>query len=45
MGERHDFFLALAGAVAVLVGLVFVDLFINLEMIRSNPTYGLTVEL
>jgi len=42
MDEWHDFFLATAGASAVLVGLVFVGLSINLEMIISNPTYGLT---
>lgn len=42
MDEWHDFFLAAAGAAAVLVGLVFVGLSINLEMIMSNPTYGLT---
>ncbi len=42
MDERHDSFLAAAGAAAALVGLVFVGLFINLEMIKSNPTYGLT---
>ncbi len=41
MGEWHDFFLAAAGAAAVLVGLVFVGLSINLEMIVSNPIYGL----
>jgi hypothetical protein len=39
--EWHDFFLAAAGAAAVLAGLVFVGLSINLEMIMSNPTYGL----
>ena len=37
----HDFFLAAAGAAAVLAGLVFVGLSINLEMIMSTPTYGL----
>ena len=42
MDEWHDFFLATAGASAVLVGLVFVGLSINLEMIMSNPAYGLT---
>ncbi len=42
MDEWHDFFLATAGAAAVLVGLVFVGLSINLEIIMSNPTYGLT---
>ncbi len=40
MGDWHDFFLA-AGAAAVLAGLVFVGLSINLDMIMSNPTYGL----
>ena len=42
MDEGHDFLLAAAGAAAVLVGLVFVGLSINLEMIMSNPTYGLS---
>src|SRR3954467_13404239 len=41
MDDWHDFFLAAAGAAAVLAGLVFVGLFINLEMIMSNPAYGL----
>jgi hypothetical protein len=41
MGDWHDFFLAAAGAAAVLAGLVFVGISINLEMIMSNPTYGL----
>jgi hypothetical protein len=41
MDDWHDFFLAAAGAAAVLAGLVFVGLSINLEMIMSNPTYGL----
>jgi modulator of FtsH protease len=40
--EWHDFLLAAAGAAAVLAGLVFVGLSINLEMIMSNPTYGLS---
>src|ERR687893_1436632 len=39
--EWHDFFLAAAGAAAVLAGLVFVGVSINLEKIMSNPTYGL----
>jgi hypothetical protein len=39
--EWHDFFLAAAGAAAVLAGLVFVGVSINLETIMSNPTYGL----
>src|SRR5215213_4335172 len=39
--EWHDFFLAAAGAAAVLAGLVFVGVSINLDMIMSNPTYGL----
>jgi hypothetical protein len=39
--ERHDFFLAAAGAAAVLAGLVFVGVSINLEMIMANPIYGL----
>ncbi len=42
MDEWHDFLLAAAGATAVLAGLVFVGLSINLEMIMSNPTYGLS---
>src|SRR5215210_6084020 len=42
MGEWHDFFLAAAGAAAVLAGLVFVGLSINLDMIMSIPTYGLS---
>ncbi len=42
MDEWHDFFLAAAGAAAVLIGLVFVGLSINLEMIVANPTYGLS---
>jgi len=41
MGDWRDFFLAAAGAAAVLAGLVFVGLSINLDMIMSNPTYGL----
>ena len=41
MGEWHDFFLAAAGAAAVLAGLVFVGLSINLDMIMSKPNYGL----
>src|SRR5215212_5778949 len=39
--EWHDFFLAAAGAAAVLAGLVFVGVSINLEMIMSDPSYGL----
>jgi hypothetical protein len=39
--EWHDFFLAAAGAAAVLVGLVFVGVSINLQMIMADPTYGL----
>ncbi len=41
MEEWHDFFLAAAGAAAVLAGLVFVGVSINLEMIMADPTYGL----
>jgi modulator of FtsH protease len=41
MDEWHDFFLAAAGAAAVLAGLVFVGLSINLDTIMSNPNYGL----
>ena len=39
--EWHDFFLATAGAAAVLAGLVFVGLSINLDQIMATPTYGL----
>ena len=39
MGEWHDFFLA--GAAAVLAGLVFVGVSINLDTIMSDPRYGL----
>jgi hypothetical protein len=42
MADWHDFFLATAGAAAVLAGLVFVGVSINLEMIVANPRYGLT---
>ena len=42
MGERHEFFLAQAGAAGVLVGLVFVGVSINLEKILSDPGSGLT---
>src|SRR5215207_4788631 len=41
MSEWHDFFLATAGAAAVLAGLVFVGVSINLEMIMANPIYGM----
>ena len=41
MGEWHDFFLAVAGAAAVLAGLVFVGVSINLDTIMSDPRYGL----
>ncbi len=41
MEEWHDFFLAVAGAAAVLAGLVFVGVSINLDMIMSTPGYGL----
>jgi hypothetical protein len=39
--EWHDFFLAAAGAAAVLAGLVFVGVSINLDTIMSNLSYGL----
>jgi hypothetical protein len=42
VGERHEFFLAQAGAAGVLVGLVFVGVSINLEKILSDPGSGLT---
>ena len=42
MSDWHDFFLATSGAAAVLAGLVFVGVSINLEMIVANPIYGLT---
>ena len=42
MADWHDFFLATAGAAAVLAGLVFVGVSINLDMIVANPRYGLT---
>ena len=41
MDDWHDFFLAAAGAAAVLAGLVFVGLSINLDTIMATPTYGL----
>jgi hypothetical protein len=39
--EWHDFLLAAAGAAAVLAGLVFVGVSINLDTIMSNPGYSL----
>lgn len=42
MAEWHDFFLAQAGAAAVLAGLVFVGVSINLEKILSDPSSSLT---
>ena len=41
MEEWHDFFLAVAGAAAVLAGLVFVGVSINLDTIMSAPGNGL----
>jgi hypothetical protein len=41
MADWHDFFLATAGATAVLAGLVFVGVSINLDTIMANPVYGL----
>jgi len=45
MGEWHEFFLAEAGVAAVLTGLVFIGVSINLEMIMSNPGHGLPAAL
>lgn len=45
MGDRHDFFLAAAGSAAVLAGLVFVGVSIDLDMIMSNPAYALATAL
>ena len=42
MEEWHDFFVVVAGAAAVLAGLVFVGVSINLDTIMSHPSYGLT---
>ena len=42
MSEWHEFFLAQAGAAAVLTGLVFVGVSINLEKILADPGSGLT---
>ena len=41
MDEWNDFFTTSAGAAAALVGLIFVGVSINLEMIMANPRYGL----
>ena len=41
MSDWHDFFLAAAGAAAVLAGLVFVGVSLNLSTIMSNPTLRL----
>ena len=37
MSEWHEFFLAEAGVAAVLTGLVFIGVSINLDKIMSNP--------
>lgn len=41
MADWHDFSLAAAVPAAVLAGLVFVGVSINLEMIMATPSYGL----
>jgi hypothetical protein len=41
MSEWHEFFLAEAGVAAVLTGLVFIGVSINLDKIMSNPGHGL----
>jgi hypothetical protein len=41
MADWNDFFLATAGAAAVLAGLVFVGVSINLDTIMANPVHGL----
>ncbi len=45
MNHWTNFFVIEAGAVAVLAGLVFVSVSINLDKIVSNPDYGLTVRV
>jgi len=42
MDDWHDFFSTAAEAAAALAGLIFVGLSINLQMIMSNPRYGLS---
>ena len=41
MSEWHEFFLVEAGVAAVLTGLVFIGVSINLDKIMSNPGHGL----
>jgi len=45
MGEWHEFFLAEAGVAAVLTGLVFIGVSINLDKTMSNPGHGLPAAL
>ena len=42
MSDWTNFFVVEAGAAAVLAGLVFVGVSIDLDKIVSNPGYGLT---
>lgn len=42
MSDWTNFFVVEAGTAAVLAGLVFVGVSINLDKIVSNPDYGLT---
>jgi modulator of FtsH protease len=42
MDDWHNFFSTTAEAAAALAGSIFVGLSINLQMIMSNPRYGLS---